>query len=426
MSAAEKTKLLVRPREVPKAKGLTCIDLFAGAGGLAVGFRQAGWAILAANDIDPDAAETFRLNFPEASFFQGPISGVTASTLLKECGLKKGQLDCLIGGPPCQSFSYNNHQRSADDERAGLFRHYLRLVKGLKPKMLVMENVPGILTIGNNRVIAEISKKLATLGYDVSVRVLSAEEYGTPQVRRRVFVVASRMGKSDAMFPDPSHRPAPGVRRPAAGEKQRRTGRGRTITVYEAIGDLPIIRSGGGTAEAIPLKKPARSSYQRKLRARSKVVQNHVCHALTKSMLKRISHVPEGGNWRDIPFHLLPSGMKRAQPHDHTKRYGRLSRRGFASTLLTKCDPHWGAYIHPTQQRTISVREAARLQGFPDKFVFAGPSLGAHYAQVGNAVPVPVACAVATASLNHITSYARKTSRKRKRRSQKDSRTRSR
>ncbi|WP_092116728.1 DNA cytosine methyltransferase [Bradyrhizobium erythrophlei] len=128
-------------------------------------------------------------------------------------------------------------------------------------------------------------------------------------------------------------------------------------------------------------------------------------------MLKRISHVPEGGNWRDIPFRLLPAGMQRAEPQDHTKRYGRLSRKGYASTLLTKCDPHWGAYIHPTQQRTISVREAARLQGFPDRFVFAGASLGAHYMQVGNAVPVPVARAVGSAALAHIEKRGKKEKR---------------
>jgi DNA (cytosine-5)-methyltransferase 1 len=118
--------------------------------------------------------------------------------------------------------------------------------------------------------------------------------------------------------------------------------------------------------------------------------------------LDRIRHVPEGGNWRNIPHRLLPAGMQRAEAGDHTKRYGRLSRDGLASTILTKCDPHWGAYIHPTQDRTISVREAARLQGFPDRFEFAGDCLSYHYLQVGNAVPVPVAKAIGAAVLAHI------------------------
>lgn len=118
--------------------------------------------------------------------------------------------------------------------------------------------------------------------------------------------------------------------------------------------------------------------------------------------LERIRHVPEGGNWRDIPRELLPAGMQRARLKDHTKRYGRLARKGLASTILTKCDPHWGAYIHPTQDRTISVREAARLQGLSDSFQFAGEHLSKQYIQVGNAVPMPVAKAIAESVRVHI------------------------
>ena len=403
--ARKDAKPVLFKRTAPRPKGPACIDLFAGAGGLAVGFREAGWGVLAANDVDEGASETFRLNFPEASFFEGPIALLTSKALLKECGLRKGQLDCLIGGPPCQSFSYNNHQRSAEDDRARLFRDYLRLVKGLRPKTLVMENVPGILTIGNNAVIAEISKKLERLGYDVSIRVLSAEEFGTPQIRRRVFIVASRIGAAELMLPRPSHKPAQGTRRPSqinGGKRAERLGRAKPITIHQAIGDLPPIRSGGGKLASPRIRKPAKTVFQRKVRKGARQLHNHVCHSLSGVMLKRIEHVPEGGNWRDIPFRMLPSGMQRAEPQDHTKRYGRLSRKGFASTVLTKCDPHWGAYVHPTQNRTISVREAARLQGFPDRFVFAGETLGKHYMQVGNAVPVPVARALGAAAINHL------------------------
>src|SRR5207302_7603366 len=137
-------------------------------------------------------------------------------------------------------------------------------------------------------------------------------------------------------------------------------------------------------------KQTIRSRSRRGGPRRVRVVHNHVCHDLTGPLLTRMRHVPEGGNWRDIPRRLLPAGMLRARKSCHTKRYGRLARNGLASTLLTKCDPHWGAYIHPTQNRTISVREAARLQGFPDRFQFEGAFIYKQYAQVGNAVPVPV------------------------------------
>lgn len=413
-----KHKLKFHARSAPRHRGRTCIDLFSGAGGLAVGFRQAGWSILAANDSDADAGATFRLNFPEASFFEGPISALTPELLLKECGLKRGELDCLIGGPPCQSFSYNNHQRTADDERARLFTDYLRLVAGLQPKTLIMENVPGILTIGDNAVIKEIAARLALLNYDSAVDVLSADEFGVPQIRRRVFIVASRIGSARDLLPAPTHQSAiPRSPRASAlpgGKEKRARARRKPVTIKEAIGDLPRLRSGKGLHVAPRLKGRAASPFQRTARRGAKGLHNHICHALTDAMLKRIKHVPEGGNWRDIPRKLLPAGMQRARLSDHTKRYGRLSRKGLASTILTKCDPHWGAYVHPTQNRTISVREAARLQGFPDRFVFAGEHLSKQYAQVGNAVPILIACAIGEVALEHVVRWVRKKSRMRR------------
>lgn len=377
-----------------------CLDLFAGAGGLAVGFRNAGWAIVGGNDIDKDAGATFRLNFPEAVFFGGPIAALTTEKVIEQCKLEVGELDCLIGGPPCQSFSYNNHQRSEKDARARLFEDYLRIVRGLRPKTLVMENVPGILTIGDGSVIDAIKTVLESdeLGYICDVQILSAEEYGTPQTRRRVFIVASRVGDPKEMIPAPTHRSADLHKARSNSQK----GLKRTVTVLSAIGDLPPIASGGGKPIARRGDVKPFSGFQRSIRKGVRRVFNHICHGLTEVNLNRVIHVPEGGNWRDIPRELLPAGMQRARLSDHTKRYGRLARKGYASTLLTKCDPHWGAYIHPTQDRTISVREAARLQGFPDIFQFAGTHLGKHYEQVGNAVPVPVAEALGRSVAKHL------------------------
>jgi DNA (cytosine-5)-methyltransferase 1 len=381
-----------------------CLDVFAGAGGLAVGFRSAGWSIIGGNDFDPGASATFRLNFPESVFFEGSISELSADIVMQQCGLEVGELDCLIGGPPCQSFSYNNHQRSHSDDRARLFQFYLRLVRGLKPKTLVMENVPGILTIGDGSVVKAIKAQLKAMGYKARLEILSAEEFGTPQVRRRVFIVASRVGDPSELLPVPTHR--------SADRRKKGKGKGlkRVVTVLQAIGDLPPISNGGGAEVASRGGRKAFSAFQRTARVGVRRVFNHMCHRLTKVNLDRIVHVPEGGNWRDIPRELLPAGMKRARLTDHTKRYGRLARNGFASTLLTKCDPHWGAYIHPTQNRVISVREAARLQGFPDSFRFAGSNLGRHYEQVGNAVPIPVAHAIGAAVLRHIDSRLRRAS----------------
>lgn len=395
VKSAKKPEVTLYAPTAKRRAGPTCVDLFSGAGGLAVGFRQAGWSILAANDADTAAGETFRLNFPEAAFFEGPIGGLTAKQVLDACEIKKGELDCLIGGPPCQSFSYNNHQRSASDDRARLFECYLRLVEGLNPKTLVMENVPGIKTIDDGKVVKEIARRLKALGFESTLEILSADDFGTPQVRRRVFIVATRVGKKTpaALIPKPKKR-------------------ARKVKVWQAIGDLPELGNGGGDHIAPRTNVHATTKYQRAIRDGAKKLHNHVCHALTSVNLNRIVHVPEGGNWRDVPRRLLPAGMKRARKSDHTKRYGRLAKKGLASTVLTKCDPHWGCYVHPTQDRTISVREAARLQGFPDSFRFAGERLGRQYEQVGNAVPVTVAKAIGLAVKAHLSGTDAKAAKK--------------
>jgi DNA (cytosine-5)-methyltransferase 1 len=396
--------LAFAPTEAPPAAP-TCIDLFSGAGGLAEGFRQAGWAVVAAADSDRHASETFRLNFPEARFYEGSVSQLSAAQILADCRIRPGRLDCLIGGPPCQSFSYNNHQRSASDARARLFRAYLELVAGLRPKTVVMENVPGMLTIGDGAVVRALLEELNHLGFDCTVRIVFAEDFGVPQLRRRVFLVGSRRGKSSRLWPQGTHGPSSKPSSKVNVHVHRWTPSGPClplVTVWDAIGDLPRIQNGA-TAGEVPYRSSPRTEFQATARVGSAPkVRNHVCHALTAKILQRIVHVPEGGNWRSIPRRLLPAGMKRARLSDHTKRYGRLKRSAQASTILTKCDPHWGAYVHPTQQRTISVREAARLQGFPDSFFFPGSHASKHYSQVGNAVPPPVACAIAETLLRHV------------------------
>lgn len=189
--------------------------------------------------------------------------------------------------------------------------------------------------------IGAIKAELKLLGYESYLQVLSAEECGTPQMGRRVFIVASRLGDPKALIPSPTHR---------SGDKHRasksETGTKPLVTVQQAIGDLPPIPNGGGEHDTPRPSSRASSIFQRTTREGTRRLFNHVCHSLTEMTLKRIVQVPEGGNWRDIPRILLPAGMRRAHLSDHTNRYGRLARKSLASTILTKCDPHWGAYIH--------------------------------------------------------------------------------
>lgn len=359
----------------------TVIDLFCGAGGLSEGFRQAGYHVLAGNDFFDAAGETFESTHREAKFLPGPIQQYSAQDFLRAAGLSAGELDVLVGGPPCQGFSVYNHQRGLHDERSSLYREYLRIVDGLRPNWVVLENVTGMTSAGGGSAVTAILKGLGDLGYEVEPKILRAEEYGVPQERRRIVFIGNRLGR---IVEFPTHTHGPGLL--------------PFVTIRDAIGDLPSLRNGDEPGVVSYACEP-RNDFQKEMRGGSNSITNHAAARLSKVNLDRLTHIPQGGSWRDIPFELLPDGMKRAKRSDHTKRYGRLSWTGLASTILTKCDPHWGAYFHPQDDRTLTVREAARLQSFPDWFEFKG-SRTDQYVQVGNAVPPLLGRAIAKAIQN--------------------------
>lgn len=346
----------------------TVIDLFCGAGGLSEGLRQAGFDILAGNDIDTHAGATFAATHPDAKFLPGSIYELTPQDFLDATGLKKGQLDCLAGGPPCQGYSVYNHQRGMHDERSHLFKEYLRIVRGLMPKWLVMENVTGIMSAGEGEAFQAVLAGIKGLGYNVEAKILRAEDYGVPQERRRVVFIGNRVG-APINWPAKTH-----------GE-----GLLPLTTIKDALSDLPALVNGEDNGVTKYRTCPT-SDFQRELRQGSSAVHNHSASKLGAINIARMQHIPQGGSWRDVPHDLLPAGMKRAKRSDHTKRYGRMRWDGQSCTVLTKCDIHWGAYIHPEQDRSITVREAARIQSFPDWFHFTGPRTE-QFVQVGNAVP---------------------------------------
>lgn len=359
-------------------RGGTVVDLFCGAGGLSEGFRQAGFKVVAGSDFDETAGRTFLATHPGATFLGGRIEDLSVAKLRAVTGLRSGELDVLVGGPPCQGYSVYNHGRGTHDPRAGLFKEYLRIVEGLRPRWLVMENVSGLTSIADGGIIREIEEGMSRLGYAVSWQILKAEEYGVPQERRRIFFIANRLGVAN-VFPEPSH--GPGLK--------------PFVTIWDAIGDLPKLANGESSDVAFYEKLPL-THYQQEMRKGSRYLANHSAPRLAPVNQERMKHIPPGGSWRDIPHRLLPEGMKKAKRSDHTKRYGRPRKSDLACTILTKCDVHWGAYIHPVQDRAITVREAARLQSFPDAFVFSGSKTD-QYVQVGNAVPPLLGCAVAEA-----------------------------
>lgn len=355
------------------------IDLFCGAGGLSEGFRQAGVHVLAGQDIDETFGKTFSATHSEAKFVHGPIQDISAKDILNAANCSRGEVDVIVGGPPCQGYSVYNHRRGIDDPRAGLFKDYLRIVEEVEPRWIVMENVTGITSIAGGAIVREIQAGMRQLGYRVDMKLLKAEEYGVPQERRRIVFIATRQESCPILFPGPTHGP----------ELEPFT------TVWDAISDLPHLQNG----ECASLRKykcTPQNPYQAVLRGNQQIVTNHDAPRLSDANVERMRYIPPGGSWRDIPVDLLPLGMKKAKRSDHTKRYGRPAKDDLACTILTKCDIHWGAYIHPSEDRAFTVREAARLQSFPDSFEFAG-SRTEQFVQVGNAVPPLLGKAIAEA-----------------------------
>lgn len=379
---------------------LRFIDLFSGAGGLSEGLTEAGFHCIFANEVMPAYANTYKQNHIGTSVCTADIRNVDAVKVMKDLGLVKGELDLIAGGPPCQGFSINAPVRSSEDHRNHLFKEFLRFVDTFSPKAVLIENVPGLVSFEKGATLHAILDSLSALGYGTDVHILGAAYYGVPQMRWRTIIIGLRNSEvPSSAFPTPIyHAPIrPNfttrfdgrqlVSMPTSEEMASFT------TIYDAIGDLPHLESGekGEAVKAYPCE--AFSEFQQRCRLGSPGIYNHEAPTLSKVNLERMKFIKPGGNWTDIPFDLLPEGMKRARKSDHTMRYGRVKPDGLASTILTKCDPHWGAYFHYSQDRSFTVREAARIQSFPDHFIFSG-TMAEQYAQVGNAVPPLLARAV--------------------------------
>lgn len=338
------------------------IDLFAGAGGMSVGATLAGIDIKLAVENDPHAMATYSENHSSAELFNGDIRKLRNIDINR----RKQQL-VVFGGPPCQGFSTSNQKtRSIDNPSNWLFKEFLRVVRLTEPDWVVFENVKGILETEDGMFVEQIIRKFERLGYTVTFDVLNAVDFGVAQRRSRFFLVASRDGIS-FKFPKPRKR--------------------KIITVAEAISDLPRLPNGANEI-LMPYKKEAASAYARSLRRSRKFSGNHLVTNNANHIIERFRHVPQGGNWEDIPAKLMKNYKDRSRCH--TGIYHRL-RANEPSKVIGNYRKNM--LIHPTQNRGLSVREAARLQSFPDNFVFKG-SIGFQQQQVGNAVPPSLAKAV--------------------------------
>jgi DNA (cytosine-5)-methyltransferase 1 len=350
------------------------IDLFSGAGGMSAGATMAGIKIALAIEADLKAASTFLLNHPDTPILQQDIRLIEPQSLSLLARVRKLKEPTIIfGGPPCRGFSTSNQRtRSASNPSNWLFREYTRFVKVIRPDWIVFENVRGILETEQGAFLAHITRELKKLGYTLSLGILNAKHFGIPQDRSRLFIVGSLHGVT--------------VPLPTIKTK-------RPVTVREALSDLPSLENGDSyDMLRYPIK--ASSSYARGMRGTLTRCSGHIVTCNAPYVLKRYRHIRQGGNWEQIPKRLM---RNYADPSRcHTGIYYRLKDNepsivigNFRKNML----------IHPWQDRGLSVREAARLQSFPDWFQFTG-SIGFQQQQVGNAVPPLLAKAVFRAILS--------------------------
>lgn len=346
-------------------KNVVGVDLFAGAGGMSLGASMAGIDVQLAVEKDTHAAKTYTRNHPETRLIIDDIANIDRIDVPK-----RGKTSVLFGGPPCQGFSTSNQRtRNLNNPSNWLFKEFIRITQLWEPDWVVFENVRGIVETEKGLFRDSIEHDLYELGYTCSSDVLRASDFGVPQVRSRFFLIASRHGISMKM-------PEPATRRP--------------VTVRQAIADLPSLENGASIDNVHYRCKPC-SNYSKSMRNGNAECTGHLVTNNATEIIERYKHIPQGGNWENIPEKLLSNYTDRTRCH--TGIYRRL-RENRPSVVLGNYRKNM--LIHPWQDRGLSVREAARLQSFPDWYEFQG-SIGFQQQQVGNAVPPLLAKAVFTA-----------------------------
>lgn len=351
---------------------MNAIDLFAGCGGLSKGFMDAGFNIIVGVDNDQDALNTFARNHDGAKALNADLSKQeTFDEIRKIAGDRS--IDVIIAGPPCQGFSLTG-PRSFDDERNKLYLAVIEMVRQYKPKAFIIENVPGMATLYQGQIKDEILKRFRGLGYNIECKILKACDYGVPQMRKRLIFMGIRNDIGKPVFPTPEF--GPETDRPYR-------------TCREAISDLPTRIASLGVNEDV-YSGPALTEYQKLMRKDCEVLFNHVATDHKQFVKDTIALVPEGGNYKDLPEGVGESRI-------FHMAWTRLNGNAPARTV----DTGHRNLFHYELNRVPTVRESARIQSFPDDFVFTGTRTKQDR-QVGNAVPPLLGQAIGKAVLSII------------------------
>lgn len=392
---------------------LSFIDLFGVPGGMSLGFKMAGMKPVGALDIFDSGIETYKKNFQKTPIENIVCADASKNNIVekfrKNTSLKPGDVDVIIGGPPCQGFSnvgrvkiaslVKNGQRNGrssdsrfiDDKRNHLYKSFIKFVKEFKPKAIVMENVVGMVSYKKGRIIEQIKEDFKNAGYrNVEYRILNAIEYGVPQFRKRVFFIATKNNRYIS-WPEKTH-----FLKSDLDRKSLMSDAKDYVTVGDAFRDLPALRRPEKGIRTRDSEKKYRKlpdcEFQKFARKKQETLHNNITRWHRDKDLEVFKNMNQGGRWCD----LTDLDRKKIGYSDKSfsDKWKRLSYDEPSWTVVSHLAKDGYMFIHPTQNRTISVREAARLQSFPDWFVFYG-SRSAQFKQIGNAVPPLLAMAIA-------------------------------
>lgn len=329
-------------------KRYNIIDLFCGAGGLSYGFERAGFNVLLGIDNDAAALRTFELNHNNSKSICGDITQISYEQIKKVIG--DTEIDVIVGGPPCQGMSLSG-PRQLNDPRNRLYLSYIRLVREIQPKAFIIENVPGLIGLFGGEIKNSIINEFSGMGYNIEYKLLCSADYGVPQSRRRVIFVGYKSGKFEY---------------PAIDKLQ--------ISCEQALSDLPPLTDTLGSAE-MPYYTEPQSNYQKLMRMRSKSVKNHIAAKHSENVKKTIALIPAGGNYKSLP-----------EGYESTRNFHVAWTRFPDTKPAPTIDTGHRHHFHYKYNRVPTVRECARIQSFPDDFIFTGNKTQ-QFKQVGNAVP---------------------------------------
>lgn len=348
----------------------TAVDLFCGCGGISCGLHDAGFNILAGADIEKKYMVTFTKNFPNSKSLELDLSKTSPEKFMEIIGIIPGELDLLVGGPPCQGFSKNvpKKYRFIEDPNNQLIKAFLDYCEALQPRMILMENVAEMKNGFKQTYTDEILNRLEKSGYEVTYEVLNAADYGVPQRRKRAFFVANKYGVQFRL-PEQTHS--------ADVNKLSLFKLPSHVSVWDAIGDLPSLEHGDASSSYA--YNPF-SEYQKYMRQNLRSVKNHITRLLKPKQYKRLASLKPGQGLKDLPKDLQTKG-------GYSGAYGRLTKEMICPTITRWVfHPGSGRWGHPVDKRVLSIREVARIQSFPDNYEFVG-TYTQQAGQLGNAVP---------------------------------------